>query len=105
LNIKNEKIEKYRLSLREYSRPPNKGGNTNALHSHKITILSETYGFFAQGSQQWIYKTDFVSFEYEIKNGYKNINKDTLVTLDKNGKKIIRGNRSYKAKLRTVNSR
>jgi hypothetical protein len=93
------------MHLQENSRPPSKGGNTNALHAHILTIEGKSYSFLALGSQRWVFKTDTVSFEYEIKNGYNNIVKETLATLDKTGRSVVRGNRGYKTQLRTALAR
>ena len=87
LCVENQQITSYHLQLKEQSRPPSRGGNTNALHSHILAINGETYSFLALGSQQWVFKSDFVSFKYEVKHGYKNIIKDSIVTIDRSGKK------------------
>jgi hypothetical protein len=100
--IENEKITEYELFLRENSRPPSKGGNTRALHSHVLLIQGEKYSFLGLGSQQWVFKSDTVSFDYEVKDGYKNIVKESLVTLDSKGNSVLRGNRGSKPKLRTA---
>ena len=105
LKIENKKISAYGLFLRENSRPPSKGGNTKAQHSHVLEIDGVNYSFLAFGSKQWVFKTDTVSFEYEINGTYKNIIKETISTLDRSGKPIIRGNRDLNKKLRTAVSR
>lgn len=105
LKIDQKKIEKYTLFLKESYRPPSKGGNANALHSHVLEIEGVKYSFLALGSQRWVFKTDTVSFDYEIKNGYKNITVETIATLDRNGKSVVRGNRGYKNQLRTAQAR
>lgn len=103
--VKNRRFESYRLFLREEHRPPSRGGNTGALHAHVLTIDGEKYSFLALGSQQWAYKSDTVSFEYEINNGYRNIIQDTFVALSKTGAPIVRGNRGFKRTLRTARAR
>lgn len=103
--IDNKKITEYELFLRENSRPPSKGGNTRALHSHVLQIEGEKYSFLALGSQQWVFKSDTVSFDFEINGGYKNIVKESLVTLDGKGHTVLRGNRGSKPKLRTAVTR
>ncbi|EIU6823093.1 hypothetical protein L5157_004729 [Vibrio parahaemolyticus] len=103
--ITNKKIENYSKYLKEKSRPPSRGGNTNALHAHYLVVDGESYSFLALGSQQWVFKTDLVSFEYEIKGTYKNILVDTLKTVDKNGNEVVRGNRGFKRQLRTADAR
>ncbi len=105
MKIESAKIEDYQKYLNEKSRPPSKGGNTKALHAHVLTIDGEKYSFLALGSQQWVFKTDLVSFEYELNGQYKNIDKETLVTFDKNGKEVVRGNRGFKRNLRTADAR
>lgn len=105
VQINDAKIESYQKFLNEKSRPPSKGGNTKALHSHVLHIDGEKYSFLALGSQQWVFKSDFVSFEYELNGSYKNIIKDTLVTTDKSGNEVVRGNRGFKKQLRTADTR
>ncbi len=103
--IENKHFEEYRLFLVEKHRPPSRGGNTAALHSHVLTIDGERYSFLGLGSQQWVYKSDAVSFEFEIKGGYRNILVQTITVTSKFGEAIIRGNRGHKARLRTADSR
>lgn len=105
MKIENAKIEDYQKYLQEKSRPPSKGGNTKALHSHVLVIDGEKYSFLALGSQQWVFKTDLVSFEYELNGQYRNIEKETLVTVDKSGSQVVRGNRGFKKQLRTADTR
>lgn len=103
--IINSKIENYTTILKEKSRPPSKGGNTKALHSHAIFIDNVKYTFRAFGSQQWAFKTDIVSFEYDVVDDkYNNIKKETLVTIDRSGNPVVRGYRGSK-KLRTADTR
>ena len=103
--IDHRKIDKYTHFLKESYRPPSKGGNVNALHSHVLEIDGVKYSFLALGSQHWVFKSDTVSFDYEIKDGYKNIIVDTIAMIDRNGKSIVRGNRGYKNQLRTAQAR
>lgn len=105
LHVENKKVTSYSLFLQEPSRPPSRGGNTKALHSHSLEIEGEKYSFLAFGSQQWVFKSDSVSFDYEIKNGYKNIFKESIVTMDRSGNAVTRGNRSFKKQLRTAPDR
>ncbi|WP_226898714.1 hypothetical protein [Poseidonibacter ostreae] len=105
MQVDNAKIESYKKYLTEKSRPPSKGGNTKALHSHVLYINGEKYSFFALGSQQWVFKSDIVSFKYEVKGPYKNIITETLITIDKSGNQVVRGNRGFKSQLRTANAR
>ena len=103
--LADKRVTEYRVFLKEEYRPPSKGGNTRARHAHVITIDRETYSFLALGSQKWVYKTDTVSFEYETKGTYKNIIKETLVTVDATGHQVVRGNRGIKKRLRTAPTR
>jgi hypothetical protein len=105
MKIENKKISDYKLYLKENYRPPSRGGNTTALHSHVIEIEGETYSFLGLGSQQWVFKTDKVSFSFEINAGYKNIITESIVTIDRKGQTVVRGNRGYKQTLRTAQTR
>lgn len=105
MRIESKKISDYRMYLKENYRPPSKGGNTSALHSHVIEIEDETYSFFALGSQQWVFKSDKVSFAFEINSSYKNIITESIITINLNGQAIIRGNRNYKHTPRTATTR
>ncbi len=103
--VESKSFETYNLFLVEKHRPPSRGGNTKALHSHVMTIDGERYSFLALGSQQWVYKSDVVSFEYEIKDGYRNIITATIKVVSMSGAPVVRGNRGFKMKLRTADSR
>jgi hypothetical protein len=103
--IENRKFEAYGKFLQEKSRPPSRGGNTNALHAHVLTIDGEKYSFLSPGSQQWAFKSDTVSFEFEINDGYKNIIKETFIAISKSGDPVVRGNHGFKRKLRTADPR
>lgn len=105
MKIENAKIESYATYLTENHRPPSRGGNGNALHAHVLNIDGEKYSFLGLGFRQWVYKSDTVSFEYEIKGQYKNIIAESIVTRDRNGKEVVRGNRGFKRKLRTAETR
>ncbi|WP_297572169.1 hypothetical protein [uncultured Deefgea sp.] len=103
--IENVQFEKYEKFLKENSRPPSRGGNTKALHSHVLTIGGEKYSFLSLGSQQWAHKSDSLSFDYEVNDGYKNIIKETFIVKSKAGEPIVRGNHGFKPTLRTAVSR
>ena len=105
IKIKFKKITTYTKFLRENSRPPSKGGNTTALHSHVLEVDGEKYSFLALGSRQWIFKSDTVSFEYEVKDGYKNVLPESIETIDQNGQPVTRGNRAFKRQLRKAVTR
>ena len=97
------RIEDYQTFLYEPSRPPSQGGNTSALHVHTIWVEGQKYSFFARGSRQWVFKADRVSFSYRTTEaGYRNIIKQTLATLDKDGRPVKREDRRFKAQLRTA---
>lgn len=93
------------MFLREPSRPPSRGGNTGALHSHVLRVDGEDYSFLARGSQQWVHKSDTVSFDYVIQGRYRNILPATLMAIDRHGRRVARGNRTVKPQLRTVAAR
>lgn len=105
IRVENRRINDYKLYLIENYRPPSKGGNTSALHHHVLKIDGEKYSFCALGSQQWVFKSDTISFEYEVNDGYKNIVNETIATLDRNGRPVIRGNRNFKKQLRSADTR
>ncbi|MGD8163073.1 hypothetical protein [Pantoea sp. FN0307] len=85
-----QKITSYGMFLKEPPRPPSRGGNTGALHSHLLEIEGEKFSFLALGSQKWIFKSDIVFFEYKIENEYKNIIKDTIVIIDRNDNVVFK---------------
>ncbi|EFH5863045.1 hypothetical protein PPV52_000570 [Escherichia coli O103] len=99
------RIDDYFTVLKEKSRPPSKGGNTKARHVHCIKIDGIIYSFFAFGSKQWVYKTDRVTFEYEMNGPYRNIIPESISTTDRDGKLVIRGLRGFSKKLRTADTR
>lgn len=103
--IEGAQIAGYRLALIEPYRPPSRGGNTSALHRHYLNIGGETYSFCARGSQQWVFKSDHVWFDYQVNEGYRNVLKQTFRTTDSSGHLVIRGNRGYKLTLRSTPSR
>lgn len=105
--IGDARIEKYQAFPQEHHRPPSRGGNTSALHVHVLTVSGERYSFFALGTKQWVYKGDTVSFDYVVvKDGkYRNIDRSTLETKDKDGNTVIRGDRRWKPTLRSAPTR
>lgn len=93
----------YLTFLQEYSRPPLRGGNTSALHVHTMIIEGQKYSFFARGARQWVYKGDTVSFSYRVtEKGYRNVLRGTIVTQDKAGRPVVRGDRRAKPVLRST---
>lgn len=105
VSIKNGKITEYKMFLAENSRPPSKGGNTQALHTHRLQVDGENYTFRALGSQQWAFKSDTISFDFDERDKYRNVLSDTIKTLHRTGQPVIRGNRSSKGQLRTAVTR
>ncbi|EPA9111044.1 MAG: hypothetical protein E7G96_02710 [Serratia liquefaciens] len=103
--VSGKKISEYQIYLIEKSRPPSRGGNGKALHSHVVIIDGVKYSFLANDSRRWIFKSDTVSFEYKIENGFNNIVRESITTLDNQGIPIIRGNRGYTKKMRTADTR
>jgi hypothetical protein len=104
--IKNAQWEAYTATLVERYRRPGRGGNTNALHRHAMLINGEWYSWFPLGSRKWVYARDHVSFEYTIDDkGFRNVVEDTLRTVDEKGLEQVRGNRGFKAVLRTAPER
>lgn len=100
--LKNGNWEAYETFLIEAYRPPSKGGNTKALHTHRMLIDDNWYSFYALGQKKFVFKTDTVSFGYIItKNGYRNVKKMTIITRDAKGKLVWRGNLGYKKQLRS----
>lgn len=99
-------VQEYCTFLKEHYRSSSKGGNAKALHIHKMIIENEEYTFFALGSKKFVYKGEKVSFEFVVKDGkYRNVNKQTIVSMDKNGNEHRRGNREYKTELRSAKQR
>jgi hypothetical protein len=95
-------IDDYKTFLPEPSRPPSRGGNTSALHSHAVFIGDRKFTFLARGAKKWIFKTDTASFSYRrTPEGYLNILKKTVRTVDMTGAEVVRGDCGWKAKLRT----
>ncbi len=95
-------ISDYRTGLCEPSRPPSKGGNTAALHGHSIKIGDTWYSFLALGAQKWVFASDTVAFDWawDASGKYRNIIKESIRTLGKNGVPVVRGNRGSKPTLR-----
>lgn len=90
------KVDKYTTNLIEKYRSPAKGGNTSALHSHRIVIGDLEFFFKARGSKKWVYKSDDCVFAYYPDNGKNIILKNTLKAYDKNGNFVSRGDRRAK---------
>lgn len=98
--------EHYGAYLKDKSRPPSRGGNTRAWHQHVLTIGGERYSFLALGARKWVFAGDTVSFDWEFDSSgkYRNVVLETFVTLDRNGKRCVRGDRGAK-RWRTAETR
>ncbi|WP_429116007.1 hypothetical protein [Aeromonas veronii] len=103
--VESRKIDEYTTFLLEKHRPPSKGGNTSALHSHRVVVDGTEYYFKARGARKWIFKSDIVSFAYYKENGRNLVIKGTIVTHDKIGNEITRGDRRAKNVLRSSSQR
>lgn len=99
--IDNARIEGYITVLTEPHRPPSRGGNTRARHSHALVIDGQKYWFIALGARRWVFKNDTVSFAYEQDGGYLIVVVDSLEVRDRHGTIVVRGLRGSKPKLRT----
>ena len=106
MRIDRTRIEEYGAYLAEPGRPPSRGGNTKAWHSHVLTIKGERYSFRALGSKKWVFVGDTVAFEWQwdATEKYRNIDSSTIETWDKNGNPVTRGVRGTK-KWRTAEAR
>ncbi len=104
--VENAEVEHYAAYLHEKYRPPSRGGNTSALHVHVLAIGGEKFSFFARGSRKWVFAGDRVSFTYRVTpEGYRNIRRQTIVTVDGKGHRVVRGDRRSKKTLRTATLR
>jgi len=106
MRVERVTVEKYGAYLQESYRPPSRGGNTRAWHSHVLTIGGERYSFLTLGAKKWVYAHDSVSFDWnwdETKK-YRNIDPDTIQVWDKHGIAVQRGERGTK-KWRTAPAR
>ena len=61
--VESAKIDSYETYLKDKHRPPSRGGNGRAWHSHVIKIDGHTYSLLGLGFRKWAYKTDTVSFD------------------------------------------
>lgn len=96
--IENKQIGGYFTTVSKNFVPKDgsEGTPDQLLHRHDVRIDGIRYSFFALGTDNWIWRTDNVSFEYyEDKKGRFMINKKTLKTTDNKGKDVERGNRKF----------
>ncbi|MGV8840128.1 MAG: hypothetical protein ACWA6X_07470 [Bauldia sp.] len=98
MRVEKAEFQSYKTYLTEAHRPPSRGGNTRAWHSHVIEIGSERYSFLAADARKWVHKGELVSFDWEWSEGqkYRNINRDTVIAWNKRGEVVDRGNREWK---------
>ena len=89
MKLENKKIESYDLYLKERNKL-SKVKKTQARHSHVIMIEGQKYSFIARGNKQRVFKTDSISFDFQVKNGHNNIDKSTIVTHNENGEIVQR---------------
>jgi hypothetical protein len=96
--VEDATVSLYQTTLAEAYRPPSKGGNTRAWHTHTLTIEDERYSFLALGSKKWVFAGDFVSFKWAWNETrrYRNIIPETISTKDKHGEVVVRGDRGNK---------
>ncbi len=104
-SIESALVTAYHTRLREPYRPPSRGGNVRALHAHYLTIDGELYSFLALGTRRWVFKGDKISFEYEAKGPYRDIDRATIQTVNAKGRLVVRGDRGFKSQLRTAETR
>ncbi len=106
MRVEHATVDIYRAFLKDKHRPPSKGGNTRARHSHVLTIAGETYSFLAIGAKKWVFAGDTVSFDWEWDptHKYRNINEATVETRNAKGDSIARGLRGGK-RWRTAEAR
>lgn len=98
-------IDDYASFLLEKSRPPSQGGNTSAIHSHRVTIDGEIYYFKARGARRWIYANDSVRFAHYDADGRNLIFKGTVEVRETTGEMVVRGDRRAKKVQRTAEAR
>ena len=96
--VENATIDSYETYLKDKHRPPSRGGNGRAWHSHVIKIGEHTFSFLGLGFRKWAYKTDTISFEWQWDRSqrWRNIDPNTLEARDKNGAEVERGHRGSK---------
>jgi hypothetical protein len=106
MRVERTAIDQYKTFLAEPGRPPSRGGNTRAWHSHVLFVDGERYSFLALGARKWIYASDVASFDWnwDEEKRYRNIDRDSIRVWDKDGNVVVRGERAVKP-WRTASSR
>lgn len=86
-------VQNYRTFLVDKYRPPSRGGNTRAWHRHSFEVDDNVYSFLAHGSKKWVFVGDTIEFNWKWDDSgkYRNIVTSSVVTLDKNGDRVVRG--------------
>lgn len=103
--VENARWQRYVTRLTEPHRPPSKGGNTTARHSHGLVIDGACYWFVAKGARKWVVKRDTVSFDFKREGRFLQVVRGTLEVRDENGQVVARGLRGPLKKLRTAPTR
>jgi hypothetical protein len=91
--------------LTEAHRPPSRGGNSKARHSHGLVIDGACYWFVAKGARRWVFKRDTVSFDFKGVGRFLQVVPGTLEVRDEHGEAQTRGLRGPLKKLRTAPTR
>jgi hypothetical protein len=96
--VENASIDRYDTYLQDKHRPPSRGGNGRAWHSHVIRIGENTYSFLGLGFRKWVYLSDSVSFawSWDRTQRYRNIDPDSIAARDRHGNPVTRGHRGTK---------
>lgn len=103
-HIDSKMVDVYSTFLVEQYRPPSRGGNTSAMHQHRLQIEGNTYSFLARGARKWVFSTDSVTFDWKWDGTgkHRNLLTDTVKTVDKKGNEVVRGDRRTKTEWRTA---
>jgi hypothetical protein len=105
-HIRDATVTLYQKVLTDKYRPPSKGGNARAWHTHILTIKGERYSFQALGARQWVFVGDTVSFDWEWDSTrtYRNVAPESFQTQNNRGEVVVRGDRGRK-RWRTADAR
>lgn len=103
-SVSGAQIAEYKAYLNEHHRSKSKKGNSKAEHRHSFSIEGVTYSFFAPGWVQWAHVSDRISFnwKYDKTGKWRNIVRDTIKVIDKDGKPVTRGSRDFTKPKRTA---
>ncbi len=96
MKVEKVKVKKYKTYPNEVTKGA--GKNTKIWSDHYVTLEDGSFFYFeAEGTRQWAYIGDTVSFEWEWKvrdrdgKQFRTINWETFRAWDKSGEEIIRG--------------